>query len=366
VAVYTTPAAACSPSSWPNFHHDIANSGDYTRDAVTPGVPLQASVAEGTLTWTAPGDDLMCGTASSYEVVTSASPVTPQNFAAAVPVPGAPAPSAAGTSQSFALPAGSQRYVAIRAVDEQGNVGLPAMSEYTAGPALPALGRCVKVAKRTGEYQGAKCLTEMPGTGSYNWLAGPGASRKFTGQLAAVTLETTGAKKIVCSAGTATGEYTGAKTETVTLTLTGCERPATHSPCQSAAAASGQIVTNQLEGRLGFIRSGSKAIVGLDLAREGALATFECASSAPGGKEVVTLEGSAIGMVKPIDLMSTQFTDAYTQKAGHQKPEQFEGGLKDTLVSSVLAGLEKSSEQIGLAATLTVTGEEPLEIKAKP
>lgn len=71
-------------------------------------------------------------------------------------------------------------------------------------------------------------------------------------------------------------------------------------------------------------------------------------------------------MVKPIDLMSTQFTDACTQKAGHQKPEQFEGGLKDTLVSSIVAGLEKSSEQTGLAATLTVTNEEPLEIKARP
>jgi hypothetical protein len=366
VSVYTTPAAACSPSSWPNFHHDIANSGDYTRDAVTPGVPLQASVAEGTLMWTAPGDDLMCGTASSYEVVSSASPITPQNFAAATPVPGAPAPSAAGTSQSFALPADTRRYVAIRAVDEQGNVGLPAVTEYAAGPALPALGRCVKVAKGTGEYQGGKCLTEVHGTGGYNWLAGAGTARKLAGALGAVTLETTGAKKIACSSGTAAGEYTGAKTQTVTLTLSGCERPATHSPCQNAAGASGQIVTNQLEGRLGFIRSGSKPIVGLDLAREGALATFECASSAPGGKEVVTLEGSAIGTVKPIDLMASQFTDAHTQKGGRQSPEQLEGGLKDTLVSSVLAGIERSSEQTGLAATLTVTGEEPLEIKAMP
>ena len=40
------PPSACSPSSWPNFHHDIANSGDYTRDAVPPGEPLNASVAE--------------------------------------------------------------------------------------------------------------------------------------------------------------------------------------------------------------------------------------------------------------------------------------------------------------------------------
>ena len=80
----------------------------------------------------------------------------------------------------------------------------------------------------------------------------------------------------------------------------------------------------------------------------------------------MTLEGSAIGVVKPIDRMSSQFTDTYTQKAGRQSAEQFEGGPKDTLVSSIVAGLERSSEQTGLAATLTVTGEEPLEIKAKP
>ncbi len=127
IAVYGTPAAACSPSSWPNFHHDIANSGDYTRDAVPPGVPLAASVSSGTLSWTAPGGDLMCGTAKRYEVVTSAKPITASNFAAATPVNGAPAPAAAGTQQSFALPPGMQRFVAIRAVDASGNIGRPAL-----------------------------------------------------------------------------------------------------------------------------------------------------------------------------------------------------------------------------------------------
>src|SRR5204862_6463464 len=81
LSVYTTPASACSPSSWPNFHHDIANSGDYTRDAVKPGKPMHPSVAESTLTWTAPGDDLMCGTATFYQVVSSAPPITPEIFA---------------------------------------------------------------------------------------------------------------------------------------------------------------------------------------------------------------------------------------------------------------------------------------------
>ncbi len=60
----TRPSApACSPSSWPRFHHDNANSGDYSRDAVLPGRPFDATVAGSTLRFTAPGDDLLCGTA---------------------------------------------------------------------------------------------------------------------------------------------------------------------------------------------------------------------------------------------------------------------------------------------------------------
>jgi hypothetical protein len=45
----------------------------------------------------------------------------------ATPLGGAPHPSPAGTAQSFTLPAGTHGYVAIRAVDAAGNVGLPAV-----------------------------------------------------------------------------------------------------------------------------------------------------------------------------------------------------------------------------------------------
>lgn len=127
LSAYSTPAPACSPSSWPSFHHDNANSGDYTRDAIAPGRPLGAAIAGSVLSWTAPGGDLMCGTASSYQIVTSAGAITPQSFAAATPLSGAPAPTAAGSAQSYTLPAGTRRYVAIRAIDEQGNIGLPAV-----------------------------------------------------------------------------------------------------------------------------------------------------------------------------------------------------------------------------------------------
>jgi hypothetical protein len=75
------------------------------------------------MSWNAPGDDLLCGTADHYEVVQSNSPITGANFSSADPVAGAPAPAAAGTSQSMTLPAAHDRYIAIRAVEEQGNVG---------------------------------------------------------------------------------------------------------------------------------------------------------------------------------------------------------------------------------------------------
>jgi hypothetical protein len=125
LSVYSTPASACSPSSWPRYHHDDANSGDYTHDAVTPGRPFRASLVRRVLSFAAPGEDLMCGLASSYHVVTSARPITPQNFAAARRLAGAPQPAAAGRRQSYRLPARTLRYVAIRAVNAAGNIGLP-------------------------------------------------------------------------------------------------------------------------------------------------------------------------------------------------------------------------------------------------
>jgi hypothetical protein len=126
--VYSTSAGACTASSWPKFHHDDANSGDYNRDATLPGRPedLQLDATGASMSWNAPGDDLLCGTADHYEVVQSNSPITGANFSSADPVSGAPAPAAAGTSQSMTLPPAHDRYIAIRAVDDQGNVGPPA------------------------------------------------------------------------------------------------------------------------------------------------------------------------------------------------------------------------------------------------
>ena len=56
-------------------------------------------------------------------MVTSDAPIDESNFADAKPLSGAPSRPRPGPSRSFDVPKGSQGYVAIRAVDEQGNVG---------------------------------------------------------------------------------------------------------------------------------------------------------------------------------------------------------------------------------------------------
>jgi hypothetical protein len=139
INAYSTPAGACTPSEWPRFHHDNANSGDFDRDAVLPGKPMGASLTGGAqpqIQLTAPGDDLLCGIAGSYELVTSNDPIDESNFNDATPLSGAPAPAAPGTQQSFDVPGGALRYLAIRAVDDQGNVGRSV--SFDRGPAPPA------------------------------------------------------------------------------------------------------------------------------------------------------------------------------------------------------------------------------------
>jgi hypothetical protein len=106
---YRTGAPACSPSSWPRFHHDEANSGDLRRDATPPGRPTALRREGEQLLFTSPGDDLLCGRPAAYEVSTGGA----FGRAAVDPVEG-------GETASVPVPAGALR-VTVRAVDEQGN-----------------------------------------------------------------------------------------------------------------------------------------------------------------------------------------------------------------------------------------------------
>jgi hypothetical protein len=108
-------------SEWPSFRHDQQGSGNYDRDGTPPGAPSGLSFSGGALHFTAPGDDASCGTAG-YEVVTADAPIGPTGFAAAEPV--ASGSASGGEAVNAALPS-HRRYLAVRAVDEAGNVGYP-------------------------------------------------------------------------------------------------------------------------------------------------------------------------------------------------------------------------------------------------
>ena len=162
---YSTEGAACGAASWPRFHHDLANSGDLRRDAEPPGTPMGAKYENGTFSWTAPGDDVLCGTASAYELVTSDAPITPANFAAATPIADPPAPKAPGQAHDFIVPSTAKRYVAVRARDEQGNVGRPAAVD-TAPPVQGGTGRPSETTPTDGG-------SGQPGDGSSQPGGGP-------------------------------------------------------------------------------------------------------------------------------------------------------------------------------------------------
>ncbi|HEX8647886.1 MAG TPA: hypothetical protein VF715_13375 [Thermoleophilaceae bacterium] len=128
---YSTDAPPCGAGarplgSWPRFHHDLANSGDYSRDAVGPGRPLDVKLFTAGITLRAPGDDLMCGKVAGYELVQSDRPLTGATFEEGDPIPVVKRRddlAGPGLIEGIGLGGTLSRYLNIRAVDDQGNVG---------------------------------------------------------------------------------------------------------------------------------------------------------------------------------------------------------------------------------------------------
>ncbi|HXR28382.1 MAG TPA: hypothetical protein VN772_02305 [Solirubrobacteraceae bacterium] len=236
-------------------------------------------------------------------------------------------------------------------------------SEVTAVLPLPELGRCQKLegvleGGPHGKFSNSSCTILSGGSGKYEFVPGPGAKDKFSGVTKGVTLESVGKVTVKCAASSSTGEYTGAKTETASITLTGCTTgPKTKSvSCQSSGAAAGEIKSEPLAGSIDFIKENEvpeKPEVGLDLkAASGSnLVAFECAGVS------TSVSGSVIAPLTAVDKMATSFKVAAKESGGIQSFEAFEEGAKDTL--------SLGAEAAGLTASSTQTNEEPLEVKAE-
>jgi chitodextrinase len=96
------------------------------------GILPAESLAQGAwnsvqLTWTAPGDDSLAGTAAQYDLRYSTSLITAANFASVTQATGEPTPGAPGTNQNFTvtgLEPATTYWFAIKTVDDSGNWSL--------------------------------------------------------------------------------------------------------------------------------------------------------------------------------------------------------------------------------------------------
>ena len=109
-ALSNVPSAATADGTAPNAVADLA-TGTVTTSSVV-------------LSWTAPGDDGATGTATSYDVRYSTSTITAGNWATATQATGEPAPSVAGSAETFTVTGLSESttyFFAIKTSDEVPN-----------------------------------------------------------------------------------------------------------------------------------------------------------------------------------------------------------------------------------------------------
>jgi hypothetical protein len=247
-------------------------------------------------------------------------------------------------------------------------LALAAVGAVAASAAVPEFGRCVLAATpKTGEYSGSHCIKPANGKGAYNFIPGPGAKPKFEGTSTEGPIVEMPNLTITCSATTFDGEYTGAKTASVTVDLIGCTNKATGKKCQTNPAKEAEIEPpGTLEGEIGFIIVNGRRDVGIDLKRSPLIAAFTCGEPLEPPELTGTIEGSVIGQLAPLNTMREETRLRYRTAGGKQVPEAFEGGSKDTLSVSLTSGLTTTTEEAALKVKLIeVLNEEPIEIKSK-
>jgi hypothetical protein len=262
-----------------------------------------------------------------------------------------------------------------------------AVAATAASAELPEVYQCGlarKVSgKYTGHYVGKKCGESEKATkaqeeeGKKNkyefepWNLGSktektgkqGKSKPFKGKGGGADLAIEGVDTVTCGKSTDSGEFTGPKTAgDVVAVFSGCE--ITGHKCSNTSKA-GEIKTNPMEGEVGYINKANKE-AGADLKPETGLyfAEFECGSGEEGLHVRVT--GSVIGTIAPINKFSKEATFSFKETNGKQHPEEFEGGVKDTLISELCKGegcTPSGNNPSGEETIVTNKGEE-LELKA--
>lgn len=248
-----------------------------------------------------------------------------------------------------------------------------AASASAGEPAWWECARAAKVGRKfTGRYTNRNCSSEATQreieegkTNKYEfreWDKAPGEVKAFKGKGGSVDLEERGVGGITCEANSNTGEVTGPETVgNVVVHFSGCYL--NHAPCQSKGAKTGEMVTNKLNGELGYINS-SEHRVGEDMTAAPPnlyLIEFYCSELN------VRVGGSVISEVarSAYNKFSKSVTLIFNAPAGRQEVQNFEGFPKDTMLGENCDYCEPQGNQVESSGAGEVTNRgEELYLKA--
>lgn len=269
-------------------------------------------------------------------------------------LPGAGVKPVAVSAPVSGLQAGTAYYFRVTAANAAGSATGVEQSFTTTR--FPELGRCVKVSAHSGAYKDSGCTKAQSG-GSHEWEAWPVADPDFTMTGGPVVLETKSVAIFQCAASSASGEYTGPQTATLTLTMTGCVEPF-GAKCFSQGHATGEIVLPGMPVQMGLIEGGAKPVVGWELrfGEAPADSRFECELGS------LALGGSVIGRVSQADKQGSSLTLEFVGGKGVQEPERFAGGAA---VGVGLEGLGKPTP-VSLKSAFSGADAKAVEIRALP
>jgi hypothetical protein len=241
---------------------------------------------------------------------------------------------------------------------------LGAVAATSAMATAPEYGRCLKKAKAEGKgYTSSKCTVAAEGAkAKYEWVPGAGKT-KFETKGGLGILESVNGQKVECKTESSTGEFfEGNNKEAGNMTIKFNECISLSLACTSPGAAAGELITNDVEGLVGWE---NKALKKTDIelrpgksVSSGLFIEFNC------GGLVVKVKGAVLVPVKN-DAMKTSEILKYVAKAGKQKPEKWEESSgKVILEASFKEGpYEQSGQQI--TSTLKeLAGEQALELNA--
>jgi hypothetical protein len=227
-----------------------------------------------------------------------------------------------------------------------------------------SLGRCLPVTAGAGRYANSSCTAVGAGK-RYEWAPATGGwsplvNRGFTtGVRPGIkpVFQTIRGTKMVCHGETGTGEIVGRKLIAgAHMIFAGCS--SARQVCVSPGRAAGEIVTHELFGRIGVLRthddSPHKTRTGIELKVNNGkpFAEFTC------GAQTFSLRGSLVGQLPANRMLATE-TLSFVARRGRQAESHFESSPVGVLEASIGGG---GFERIGLSLRTIQSNPEPVEV----